>query len=130
MGHLCTFEEVVESVWSFWLECAETQVPGVVICEDFARGNTAVEAQLQTIQTIGAIRAITHALGGTIVLHYPASRRGWIPVAKEMVRSQGYSQSSMHHAIDAIAHLLVEVDRRETNWDKQYWLRKVIQSGD
>ena len=128
MGHLYSLEDVARKVETF-VTSAYGDGP-IVIYEKFARGNTAVEEQLSTIEVIGAIEAVALLNNLELRSHYPSGRKGWIPVAKQIVRAEGYTLKEMHHAIDALAHLLVEIDMEgEPDWDKQYWLRKVIQSG-
>ena len=128
MGHLYSLAEVARKVEAFAVNTRDPKP--VVIYEKFARGNTAVEEQMLTIQVIGAIEAVAALNDLDLRSHYPSGRKGWIPAAKQIVRAHGYTLKEMHHAIDALAHLLIEIDTEgEPDWDKQYWLRKVIQSG-
>ena len=130
MGHLHSLEEVSMRVAEFASEEDSDGAKKILVYEDFARGNTAVNEQLYTIRVIGAILGVAAVFPVEVRKHYPSSRKGLIPMAKEMVRAQGYSLKAMHHAIDAIAHMFVEIKGEgEENWDEQYWLRKVLQSG-
>lgn len=99
-----------------------------VVAESFARGNSVVDEQIKTLRMCGAIEALCSHYGIRWSEQYPASRAGYVPVAKCMIRELGFGTLQQnHHAIDAIAHALCFMDKEGLEWKKQYWLRQVIQ---
>ena len=101
----------------------------VCITETFSRGNTAVKDQLQTIEIIGAIRALCLVHEVPLIEQLPSMRTGYIPIAKAMIRENGYTLKEKHHSIDAIAHGLAYMDKGGVEWHKRYWMSKAFQQG-
>lgn len=118
-GHAMSLEDVVDLI--------QQKNPSLIVYEGFARGNSVVDEQLKTIEMCGAIKAIAHNQGIPVVMQYPAARKGYVPIAKQMVKSKGYTLEEMHHAIDAIAHGLCYIDKEGMEWQKQFWLHKAFQ---
>ena len=99
----------------------------VCVYEGFARGNVGVKDQLQTIEVCGAIRALCHLYGFVCVEQMPAVRTGYIPIAKQMIKDKVYGVlREYHHSIDAIAHGLTYMEKEGIEWDKEFWISKVI----
>lgn len=121
-GHCASLAETVDLVMTPPLD-------GVVY-EGFARGNSVVDEQLRTIELCGAIQAAAHLGRLKCAMQYPAMRKGYVPIAKCMVKELGFTYEEMHHAIDAIAHALCYMDKEGEQWDKQSWLRKAFPSVD
>jgi len=99
-----------------------------VVAESFARGNSVVKEQILTLRMCGAIEALCAHFGFKHSEQFPASRTGYIPIAKCMIKELGFGTlQANHHAIDAIAHALCFMDEEGFDWQKQYWLRKALQ---
>ena len=121
-GHCTSLAETVDLVLTPPLDA--------VVYEGFARGNSVVDEQLRTIELCGAIQAAAHLGRLKCTMQYPAMRKGYVPIAKCMVKELGFTYEEMHHAIDAIAHCLCYMDKEGIEWGKQYYLRKAFPSVD
>ena len=125
LGHLQSIEELVRELYR------QIGTPNLrVVYEGFARGNTAVKDQLQTIEICGAIQAIALACEFPVKSQYPSMRTGYIPIAKAMIQEKGFTLSEMKHAVDAIAHGLAYMDKEGLGWQKQDWIRKALPRED
>jgi len=101
-----------------------------VVAESFARGNSVVKEQILTLRMCGAIEALCAHMCFSWSEQFPASRTGFVPIAKCMVKELRFGTLAQnHHAIDAIAHALCFMKKEGFDWQEQYWLRKVLQSG-
>lgn len=125
-GHLHSFNAV-----ALFMDCLSNSSAGskwTVLYEGFARGNSVVNEQLQTIETCGAIKAIASLKGWDVVMQYPPSRKGYIPVAKVMIRELFQGNDKLyHHAFDAVAHGLFYMHREGVEWQEQAWLKQTFQ---
>ena len=99
------------------------------IFEGFARGNSSSGDQVLTMQYCGAIETFAEQHNIDCILQYPASRKGFVRPAKAMVKEifQG-GDKEYHHAFDAIAHALAYFEKEDIEWNKQHWLRMVLQT--
>jgi len=124
IGHLKSIGDVVDKLQS-WNDVVDT-----IVYEGFARGNSVVKEQIVTIEMCGAIQAMAHVTDSKLVMQYPAVRAGYIPIAKCMVKDSWGTLQEYHHAIDAIAHGLVYLDKEGIDWKKSYWMHKAFPSVD
>lgn len=116
-GHLQILSEIVDL-------CMRPTVD-VIVYEGFARGNSAVKDQLDTIELCGAIRACAHISQKACRPQYPAVRTGYVPLAKAWLKGFG-KEADVHHAIDALAHCMYYMDKEGIPWPKQYWMSQVF----
>ena len=127
-GHLLTVGEVADYIHKW---AGDSVVPhNTIVYEGFARGNSVVKEQIVTIEMCGAIQAMAHVTESKLVMQYPAVRAGYIPIAKCMVKDSWGTLQEYHHAIDAIAHGLVYLDKEGIDWKKSYWMHKAFPSVD
>lgn len=117
-GHLATLSDLV-------YVCFSVEADQIVF-EGFARGNSAVDDQLETIELCGAIRACADILRLPCRKQFPAVRTGYVPLAKAWLTSQ-HKEQDVHHAIDALAHAMYFMDKEGIAWPKQYWMSRVFQ---
>lgn len=100
------------------------------IFEGFARGNSSSGDQILTMQHCGSIETFAEQHLIECIMQYPASRKGFVKSAKVMVKElfKG-GDKEYHHAFDAIAHALAYFEKEGVEWNKQHWLRIVLQAG-
>ena len=97
------------------------------VAESFARGNSVVNEQIQTIRMCGAIAALSEVYFSVHTEQYPASRTGYVPIAKQMIKELGFGTlQENHHAIDAIAHGLCWMDNHPVEWQKSWWMKQTF----
>lgn len=130
-GHCISLEDVVD----LCLQGSVARTLGeksydAIVYEGFARGNSVVDEQLRTIELCGAIQAAAHLGRLKCTMQYPAMRKGYVPIAKCIVKELGFTYEEMHHAIDAVAHALCYMDKEGIEWAKQRYLRKAFPSVD
>lgn len=119
-GHLYDLKEITQEVERFSLSGGLA----TIVNENFARGNSVVKEQIETIRLCGGIEALAHVHGFGYAQQYPASRTGYVPIAKAMIKELGFGTlQENHHAIDAIAHGLCYMDKEGMEWQKQYWMQ-------
>ena len=118
-GHLKSIEDIVHCPWNYIDQ---------IVYEGFARGNSVVDEQLRTIEMCGAIQAVAYVHNLPYRMQYPAMRKGYVPIAKCMVKDRGFYLEEVHHAIDAIAHGLCYMDKEGISWNKQFWMHKAFPS--
>ena len=118
MGHFLAPEKVYQYIHS--------RPIGYVVYEGFARGNSVVDTQIKTIELCGGIKAACYLECIPYKMQYPAKRTGYIPAAKYLVKQSGHTCEEMHHAIDAIAHLLCYCEESHLFWNKQTLLKEVF----
>jgi 7-cyano-7-deazaguanine synthase in queuosine biosynthesis len=97
----------------------------VIIVEAFKRANAMMKEQIQTVEMVGAIKALALINKLSCVPHWPEDRTAFIPIAKLMLKAQGYKIVENKHAIDAIAHGVCYMDFVGYNYNKQEWLKGI-----
>ena len=96
----------------------------VILNESFARGNSVVKEQIETLRLCGAIEALALDREYSYAQQYPAQRTGYVPIAKKMIKELGFGTlQENHHAIDAIAHGLCYMDSNNIEWQKSWWMK-------
>lgn len=103
-----------------------------VVYEGFARGNTVVDEQIKTIEMCGTLRALAFASGiNTIDMQVPAKRKGYLAMARVMADEKlNIKGHDLRHCVDAIAHGICWLEDHKYDWNKDYWIRKVVQKYD
>ena len=83
LGHFKTLAELVNKLKPMHRDWAAVRM----LYEGFARGNSAVKEQLQTIEMCGAIRALgVLFFDREPVKQYPESRKTYLPQDKFMIK--------------------------------------------
>lgn len=128
LGHFKTLAELVNKLKPMHRDWAAVRM----LYEGFARGNSAVKEQLQTIEMCGAIRALgVLFFDREPVKQYPESRKTYVPLAKFMLKHCGYTPLGDYtHAIDAVAHGLAYMQKEGIDWNRQYWMQLAYPSVD
>lgn len=127
-GHLYDLEDLIRIIDYF--DTYNSFSGDVVLNESFARGNSVVKEQIETLRLCGAIEALALDREFTYAQQYPAQRTGYVPIAKKMIKELGFGTlKENHHAIDAIAHGLCYMDNNNIEWQKQWWMKVTFGGG-
>ena len=95
-----------------------------IVAETFARGNSVVKEQIETLSRCSAIEVLALDREYTYAQQYPAERTGYVPIAKKMIKELGFGTlQENHHAIDAIAHGLCYMSNHKSEWQQQWWMK-------
>lgn len=112
----CVIPKSFEAVYSFI-----TQMDwDVVILEGFATPGLIASYGIDTVELIGAIKALCWLRGMKLVVQYPIERRGNLEDAKRMMTEVLKNKHYQTHERDALSHILtymrktVNKARRET----------------
>ena len=92
------------------------------IFENFASGGLISKDGQATLRLVGAIEAICYKMGIPVALQFPVERRGFIPIAREMLKQRGSTPIS--HEVDALSHLLLYESRIEKGIQDVYATRR------
>lgn len=129
-GNLTEYAELqdMKAVTDYICHYGENTPVDHIVYEGFARGNSVVKEQLITIEMCGAIKAASLILQVPYHMQYPAERKGYIPIAKAMLKDTfGGSYKDWHHSTDAVAHALTFMDKEKLEWQKQHWMHRAFQ---
>lgn len=88
------------TVWSYFSNPA----PDAVIFELFSTMGRVDKYMLHTVEMVGGIKALCHALNVQGYAHVPQQRKAFIESAREILKGQ--RRKFMIHEVDALAHLL------------------------
>ena len=124
----CCHLHNLDELTNFYKEVATSYENVSVVAESFARGNSVVKEQIDTLRLCGAIEALEKICDFKHSEQYPAERTGYVPIAKCMIKELSFGTlKENHHAIDAVAHVLCYMDKEGMDWQKQFWMRKAFQ---
>ena len=87
----------------------DTQLPEVVIFENFQSAGLISKDGQATLRLVGAIEAVTYRMGIPTCLQFPRERYPMIEPARQMIKATG--KKYLIHQVDALAHLLLYEDR-------------------
>lgn len=76
-----------------------------VVCEIYTTANIRTQAQVETLELIGAIKGFCYNTGIPFIGQYPTTRRAYLSKADHYIRKHNVPRDIAQHATDALAHL-------------------------
>lgn len=98
-GALYTHESVLDALVRYKHLAA-------IVCEVYTTANIRTQAQVSTLELIGAVKGFCYTTGTPFIGQYPAVRRAYLSKADRYVKEHNVPRDIARHATDALAHLL------------------------
>ena len=93
----------------------------ICVYEGFARANASTGDQLQAIEMCGAIQCLATMYKMELVKQYPANRKGYLPLAKQIVKGLAVEANRRAHVVDAVAHGIRYLHKKGVfPWQERY----------